>query len=200
MHSQLYRCAMNENHARLCPSPEWAEFLQTEILPPLVAAVELGERMLEVGPGPGATTDWLRRQVSHLTVVEVDAGAAAVLATRFAGTNVDVVTGDATALEFADARFDAAGCFTMLHHVATMHRQNKLLAEILRVLRPGGVLIGSDSLASDRLHHFHEGDTYNPVEPASLLSRLQTLGYGTVTVSVAATLTFIAHKPLTQEV
>lgn len=54
----------------------------------------------------------------------------------------------------------------MLHHVPTVALQNRLLAEVLRVLRPGGVLIGSDSLASNDLHLFHDGDTYNPVEPA----------------------------------
>jgi hypothetical protein len=34
------------------------------------------------------------------------------------------------------------------------------------------VFLGSDSLPSDGLHHFHEGDTYNPVEPAAFLTRL----------------------------
>ena len=62
----------------------------------------------------------------------------------------------------------------MLHHVPTTALQNKILAEAFRVLRPGGVLIASDSLASSGLHGFHEGDTYNPVEPASVISRLQT--------------------------
>jgi hypothetical protein len=63
-----------------------------------------------------------------------------------------------------------------------------------RVLRPGGVLICSDSLASD-LHHFHEGDTYNPVEPTSVLGRLQTLGFEKITVTVDEGLKFVAHKP-----
>ena len=54
----------------------------------------------------------------------------------------------------------------MLHHVPTLALQNKILAEAFRVLRPGGVLIGSDSLPSNDLHHFHDDDTYNPVEPA----------------------------------
>lgn len=111
-----------------------------------------------------------------------------------AGSNVEVVVGDATALQFPDESFDSVGTFTMLHHVPTVAAQNKLLAEALRVLRPGGVLVGSDSLASDRLHHFHEGDVYNPVEPAALLTRLQTLGFASVTVIVDSGLKFIARK------
>jgi len=83
----------------------------------------------------------------------------------------------------------------MLHHVPTLALQNKILAEAFRVLRPGGVLLCSDSLASNDLHHFHEGDTYNPVEPTSVLARLQTLGFENITVVVDGILKFIAHRP-----
>jgi SAM-dependent methyltransferase len=83
----------------------------------------------------------------------------------------------------------------MLHHVPTVALQNAILAEALRVLRPGGVFLGSDSLASDGVHHFHEGDTYNPVEPAAFLTRLPTLGFGKITMTVDDTLTFVARKP-----
>ena len=54
----------------------------------------------------------------------------------------------------------------MLHHVPTAALQNKILAEAHRMLKPGGVFIASDSLASNDLHHFHVDDTYNPIEPA----------------------------------
>jgi SAM-dependent methyltransferase len=83
----------------------------------------------------------------------------------------------------------------MLHHVATLALQNKILAEAFRVLRPGGVLIGSDSLASNDLHHFRAGDTYNPIEAASVLGRLQTLGFEKITIMVDGILKFVAHKP-----
>lgn len=185
---------MNENHARVCTSPEWAEHIQTEILPVLTAGVDLGKEMLEIGPGPGAATEWLRHRVAQLTAVEVDAAAAAALASRYAGTNVQIVTGSAAELSYPAESFDSAGCFTMLHHVPTLDLQNKILAEAFRVLRPGGVLIGSDSLASTHLHEFHEADTYNPVEPASLLPRLQTLGFSKVTVIVDDSLLFVARK------
>ena len=121
--------------------------------------------------------------------------AAARLAERFAGTNVVVRTGDATRLPDADESFDSVGTFTMLHHIPTAALQDRLLAEAFRVLRPGGVLVCSDSLASNDLHHFHEGDTYNPVEPSSLLGRLQAIGFGPVTIRVDGVLTFTARKP-----
>jgi SAM-dependent methyltransferase len=84
--------------------------------------------------------------------------------------------------------------FTMLHHVPTRALQDALLASALRVLRPGGTLVGSDSLASDALHHFHAGDTYNPVEPAALLTRLQTIGFAEITIMVGERLMFRAGK------
>jgi SAM-dependent methyltransferase len=186
---------MNENHAKLCPSPEWAAWLQGDILPVLAAQADLGDEMLEIGPGPGAATGWLRDKVKRLVALEADEQAATALAAKYAGSGVEVVTGDATAMSFPDGSFDSAGSFTMLHHVPTAAAQDRLLAEVLRVLRPGGVLIGSDSLASDGLHHFHVDDVYNPVEPAALLTRLRTLGYGKIVIGVDDVLTFVAHKP-----
>jgi len=186
---------VNENHATLCPSPQWAAHIQNEVLPALTADVPLGEQMLEVGPGPGAATEWLRHRVSRLVALEVDRQAADKLAARYAGSNVEVIFGDAAQMVFADASFDSVGTFTMLHHVPTAARQDRVLAEAFRVLRPGGALIGSDSLASNDLHHFHVADTYNPIEPSALLTRLQTLGFLKITIVVDGVLKFIARKP-----
>jgi ubiquinone/menaquinone biosynthesis C-methylase UbiE len=186
---------MNEEHQKYCTSPEWAEHLQTRVLPWFGPELEPGMAMLEIGPGPGAATDWLRHRVRSLTALEIEADAAGALKERFAGTSVEIVTGDATALSFPDESFDAVGTFTMLHHVPTAGQQTRVLAEALRVLRPGGVLIGSDSLASNDLHHFHEGDTYCPVEPAALLTRLQVLGFGEITLRAGWELRFVARKP-----
>ena len=58
------------------------------------------------------------------------------------------------------------------------------MAELARVLRPGGAFLGSDSLGSDGLHQFHEGDTYNPVEPSAFLVRLQTVGFTAITLEL----------------
>jgi SAM-dependent methyltransferase len=160
---------MNENHSALCSSPEWAEFLTTEVLIPLTECQALGEELLELGPGYGAATRWLRHRVKRLTALEVDPAMARRLADEFSGTNVTVEIGDCTQARFPDASFDSVAAFTMLHHLPTAASQYAALAEAFRLLRPGGVLVGSDSLASLELHQFHEGDTYNPIDPARLL-------------------------------
>jgi ubiquinone/menaquinone biosynthesis C-methylase UbiE len=186
---------MNENHARLCPSPEWAQHLHSEVLPAVTAGVALGDELLELGPGPGAATDWLRTRVRRMVAVEHDKPAAEALSRRLGHTNVEVLHGDATALGFGEASFDSAAAFTMLHHVPTRVLQTRLLAEVLRVLRPGGALIGYDSLHNDELHHFHEGDTYNPIDPPVLLTILLALGFCDVTITVDWGLKFVAHAP-----
>ena len=187
--------AMNSNNARLCPSPEWAEHIQNEILPEVTRGLDLGQDMLEIGPGPGAATEWLRQRVRDLTVVEVDDEAAAKLTERYAGTNVHVVIGSAAELGYPDESFDSVGTFTMLHHIPTLALQNKVLSEAFRVLRPGGVLVCSDSLASNDLHHFHHDDTYNPAEPSTLLVWLRALGFTPITITVGDELMFTACKP-----
>jgi SAM-dependent methyltransferase len=183
---------MNSNHDNLCGSPEWAAHIQDEVLPVVTAQVDLGQEMLEIGPGPGAATAWLCQRVARLVALEQDEAAATALAGKFPG--VEVTVGDATAMSYPDCSFDSVGSFTMLHHVPTTALQNQILAEALRVLRPGGVLVGSDSLPSDGLHGFHEGDTCHPVEPSAMLVRLQTLGFGAVMVAVDEVLMFTARK------
>ena len=186
---------MNKQHQRLCSSPEWELHLQTTVLPAVTAGLALGVEMLELGPGPGGATDWLRRRVRRLVVVESDEQSADALRERFEATNVEVVHGDATALPFAADAFDSVAAFTMLHHVPTRPLQARVLSEALRVVRPGGMLVGTDSLHSDELHHFHYEDTYNPIEPATLLGLLCAHGYVRITIQVDDRLTFVAHKP-----
>ena len=186
---------MNENHTQLCPSPEWAAHIQEEVLPFLATITSFGDYVLELGPGPGAATDWLRHRVRQLVAVESDVEAAARLSERYAGTNVQVLVGDATQLDFASDTFDSVASLTMLHHVPTFWSQQLLLREAFRVLKPGGVFFGSDSLSSNGLHHFHEGDDYNPVDPASFLVRLQAVGFSRLTISVDYDVRFVARKP-----
>jgi SAM-dependent methyltransferase len=184
---------VNENHA-LCSTPEWAEFMESEVLEPVTAGLDLGAELLEIGPGPGAATRWLRGRVRTLVALELDPEAAARLADELAGTNVTVRVGDSTRVPYPDASFDSVACFTMLHHLPTQQDQLRTLGEAFRVLRPGGVLVGADSLASQGLHEFHEGDTYNPIDPARLLVFLQAAGFDRVMVSVGDGLLFTARK------
>ena len=178
---------MNHLHAELCSSAEWGDHLATVLVPwALGAGVELGGDVLEVGPGYGLVTDILRERVQRLTAVEIDPALASSLARRLAGTNVEIVEGDATALPFPNDRFTAAASFTMLHHVPTPELQDRIFSETARVLRPGGWLFGTDSLDSPDFREFHVEDICNPVDPLTLADRLARAGFTDVDLEVWA--------------
>ena len=174
---------MNEGHEQLCSSPEWGEYLATEVLPDLLEGIDLGDHLLEIGPGFGLATDVLCTRAPHVTAVEIDPHYATRLVDRFAGGNVRVIEGDATDMDFPDAAFTAAASFTMLHHVPTAELQDRLFAEVARVLAPGAAFIGSDSLDSPGFRAFHAGDTCVPVDPAELAARLAAAGFSPVRVT-----------------
>jgi SAM-dependent methyltransferase len=174
---------VNEAH-KACGGEEWRALMRDHVLPAALGSIDFGDDVLEIGPGYGAATDVVCEQVPKLTSVEIDPELAAFLRDRFAPKdNVEIVDGDATAMTFEDDRFTGAICFTMMHHVPTIELQDKLLAEVKRVLRPGATLVASDSLRSDELESHHEDDTYNPVDPAGLPARLEAAGFHDVVVT-----------------
>jgi SAM-dependent methyltransferase len=165
-----------------CASEDWRRMVQDDILPEALQGVELGDAAIEIGPGPGFTTEVLRTVTAHLTAVEIDEGLAASLAQRLAGGNVDVVVGDATALDYGPGRFTGAASFNMLHHIAPDAAQDRVFSELARVLAPGSVLVAADGTYNEGTAAFHEGDTYNPIDPGDLERRLGRAGFGDVEV------------------
>jgi SAM-dependent methyltransferase len=187
---------VNKAHLEFCSSPEWARLVEDELLPWVLDGCELGDDLLEVGPGPGLTTDVLRRQAARLTALELDHDLAAQLAARLAGSNVTVVAGDVTRMPFPAGRFSAAACLTMLHHIPSPALQDAALAELARVLRPGGLLAGSDGLDTPARRELHEDDVFVPVDPDALAPRLEAAGFGQVRVEVAGDrVCFTAVRP-----
>lgn len=188
---------MNLAHRWLCRSASWKSTVQAYILPWVLDGVDIGSNVLEVGPGPGVTTDLLRTQVARLTCVEIDHAFADSLSRRMAGHNVTVVCQDATTMSFPDATFDGAVSFTMLHHVPSEELQNRLLTEVARVLRPGGVFAGTDSLYSRSLRLLHLFDTMKVVDPGTFPKRLEAAGFDEVRVDVMKpyAFRFRAQKP-----
>ena len=100
---------MNRFHRYYCASPGWARLVQTTLVPAVLEGTELDRRVLELGPGPGLTTEVLAGVAPELTAID------------------------------ADATFSAVVCLTMLHHLPDPELQDRLFAEVLRVLGPGGV-------------------------------------------------------------
>lgn len=189
---------MNDLHLELLASPGWQRYLEDNLLPWVLGVIDLGDDVLEVGPGPGLTTDLLRRKVDRLTALEIDDALASSLATRLAGTNVEVVHGDATASGLDDDRFSAVTCFTMLHHVPSPELQDLLFDEVLRVLRPGAAFVGTDATDTTALRDLHIDDVFVPVEAASFRERLARAGFVDIDIEDQdSRLRFTACKPTT---
>jgi len=147
------------------------------LLPWLTRAGSLGDDVLEIGPGPGLTTDLLRSLAPHVTAVELDQELAAALEARLAETNVDVIQGDGSATGLDAGRFSTVVSFSMMHHVPTPEIQDRVLAEMNRVLRPGGSLLLVDSLDVEAIRLFHEDDIFVPFDLESLGARLGAAGF-----------------------
>src|SRR5262245_22871255 len=173
---------VNWLHQKVCRSERWRRRVASELLPWTLRGVELGDDLLEIGPGPGVTTDVLRGLKCRLTVLEIEPAAAAALQERLKGTDVRVVHGDGAAMPFADGSFSGVVAFTMLHHVATAAAQDALLSEARRVLCPGGVFAGFDEVDSLLFRMAHLGDEYLPVEPGTFERRLKAAGFTDVRV------------------
>jgi ubiquinone/menaquinone biosynthesis C-methylase UbiE len=186
---------MNRIHRKICSSERWAQSV-AEVLPRELADVDLGKRMLEIGPGFGATTTVLAPMVEELTALEVDPASAARLREQF-GSRVEIVTGSGADMPFPDDGFDSVVCFTMLHHVPSKPLQDKLFAEACRVLRPGGVFAGFDSQLSFRFRMLHIGDTMVVVDQRTLPDRLRAAGFTEVRVErePKSRIHFRARKP-----
>jgi SAM-dependent methyltransferase len=141
---------------------------------------------LEIGPGPGLTTDYLRTKVQSLTALERDPVLAEKLHERLRGTNVRVIEGDATAMPLKNGIFRTVFCITMLHHVPTASLQDRVIAEALRVLVPAGLFVGTNRRMSFRRKVFHWFDTMVIVEPETFPARLRGVGFADAPIELAA--------------
>ena len=187
---------MNFAHDRLCSGRNWAEFVDGTLLPWALERLDLGDRVLEIGPGFGATTRVLADRVPSLTVLELEDRYCRKLTSEL-GDRVRITQGDATQMPFADGQFSAVLCFTMLHHVHTPQLQDRVLAEAARVLKPGGAFAGTDSVGGSlRFKLLHIGDTLTLIEPARFPVRLTGAGLVEPEVEVqGGRMRFRAQRP-----
>ena len=102
-----------------------------------LAGVAAGQRVLDVGCGPGALTAVLVERVGPGSVSAVDPSEPFAAAARERFPGADVRVGSAEALPFADDAFDTAIAQLVVHFMSDPVRG---IAEMRRVTRPGGVV------------------------------------------------------------
>lgn len=108
----------------------------TEALAAIVEAAPA--RVLEVGCGTGAFAARLRAALPDTEVIAIDQSERMVELTRERGVTTRIA--DVAALPFDDASYDVVAAMWMLYHVPDLRRG---LAELARVLRPGGLLVAA---------------------------------------------------------
>jgi ubiquinone/menaquinone biosynthesis C-methylase UbiE len=123
-----------------------------------LAALQPGERVLDVGCGTGAVTLPAKQQVgAGGYVAGIDPAPEMIDVARQKaqrmGLEIDFRTGVIEALPFPDASFDVVTASLMMHHLPAPLRVTGL-AEIYRVLKPGGRLLIAD-LSSDPSRRQH---------------------------------------------
>jgi SAM-dependent methyltransferase len=161
---------VNRFHRYSCGSPSWARLVQTTLVPAVLEGTELGRRVLEIDPTLARAT---RHRVPAARVVQADA----------------------TSMPFADAAFSAVVCLTMLHHLPFPELQDRLFAEVHRVLAPGGVFCGSDNPGRGlKFRLIHLGGNRTVVDPATL-GRLQRAGLEQARIRTGSRIVFHAHRP-----
>ena len=147
---------MSRVEQAFCRSAPWRAFTRRTVVPWASRGHILHGEVLELGSGSGAIAADLvdRYPITHLVATDVDPRMVASAGRRLARyvPRVDVRRVDATALPFPDASFDVVASFLMLHHVIDWEQA---LAEVVRVLRPGGMFVGYDLVdtAPARLLH-----------------------------------------------
>ena len=121
----------------------------------LLPLLKSGQRVLDFGCGPGTLSVGLAEAVEPGELHGIDIEASQIELARAAAqagghANATFHVGDITDLPFDDDSFDVAHCHAVLMHVPDTHAA---LAEIKRVLKPGGIIASRESSISSSFLH-----------------------------------------------
>jgi ubiquinone/menaquinone biosynthesis C-methylase UbiE len=162
----------------LCTSLPYRALARWVLLPWALQGVSPSGEALEIGSGSGAMAAQLLRKFPelHIVATDYDPEMVATAGRRLApfGERASAQRVDATSLPFPDGRFDVVLSFAMLHHVVDWERA---VAEVVRVMRPGGHLVGYDLLhaASSRHSHHDQRGSMRIMGPGQLEAELGRL-------------------------
>ena len=169
---------MSRFQSAFCRSAPWRGFARRVVLPWALQGFRPGGDVLEIGAGSGAMAAEVLAMYPdvRLTVTDVDDTMVDIASSRLSrfGDRATARIADANALPFADRSFDAVLSWVMLHHTVEWE---KALAEAIRVLRPGGQLVGYDLLSTRplRLLHRDAGDHVRMIRLPELRDALRDL-------------------------
>lgn len=173
---------MNRFENWFCGSSLWRAITERRLLPWILSGYSLGDHVLEIGAGPGAATNELRRRSSRVTSLEYEGSSVAKLAAKRHGNNATILQGDAARLPFADETFSCVIAVLVLHHLKSKEQQDRAFAEAHRVLRPAGVFLACEIQDGWLQRAGHIKSTFVPVQPSSAFGRLDAAGFCKIAV------------------
>ncbi|MBX3274715.1 MAG: methyltransferase domain-containing protein [Sandaracinaceae bacterium] len=126
-----------------------ADVMRRQVIPPITRWLEAnggprGKRLLDVACGTGRTLAQLQLAHPALKLYGLDLSPYYVQLARESLDDVALVAENAEAMPFADATFDVVTS-TYLFHELPKNARRKVLAEMVRVLKPGGLVVIEDS-------------------------------------------------------
>ena len=142
----------------------------------------LGDSVLELGAGLGATTEELRKRAKRVISLEYDHNFATKLGARFSNTNASILQGDAAALPFPDESFSSVIAVLVLHHLKSPEQQEHAFAEIHRVLKPGGVFLVFEIKDGWLQRIGHIKSVFVPISSSEMSDRLTSFGFSEIKV------------------
>lgn len=169
---------MSIHHRIFCRSGQWERKLHSDLVPWLVGDADLGNRVLEIGAGPGLGTEALLKHTEVVVALERDYGYLRSLRGRLRHSEAQVIAGDAAEMPFKSQTFTSVIAIMVLHHVWPQESQRQVVAEAFRVLRPGGAFLGLEARPEAfRSRFVHYGDLILPVDGPALLANCAGVGF-----------------------
>jgi SAM-dependent methyltransferase len=175
--------AVSEPWREFYSSDGFAELIDAEWMPWLTAGLELGDDLLCLAAGPAFGVRALAAVSKRVTIAETDPAFTTALAGQYgARAGIEVTGADPLRLPFPDGRFSGAAAVLCLHHLPAAQLQDQALAEVARVLRPGGMLAGLNVLDGPQFRALNAGGSCAAIDPLTLPPLLRRAGFADVHV------------------
>jgi len=169
---------------KLMGNSPWSKKKVVELAKKLLEMAELRDAtdFLEIGCGNGEVSKYIARNyVGKVIATDIDPDQIAI-ARKGSGniSNLRFQVADAVELPFEDESFDVVIAFGVLHHI---DKWDTAMAEIIRVLRPGGYLIYAEVIYPEAI---------------SSMDKSSSLSFGLETVDIKKVKSFFEKNGFTQ--
>lgn len=165
-------------------APGWDEEMirSDEIVSTILdnACVSAGKDILDVATGTGVLIpDYLKRQVSSVTAIDISPKMAEIAKEKFPQENVTILCGDVEETEFGRL-FDCVVVYNAFPHFPEPER---LVARLASLLKPGGTLTVAHGMSREKIDAHHRGTACRVSNGLMSAEELSAIFAGHLTVS-----------------